>query len=153
MEEQRIKFRQYVLADRDYILEIYDAAARISGKFLDEDSRNRDRANMEEYIDKLETETIVVELNAQTVGFASFIHPTSLGGFYIKPEVQGQGIGRALMKYIQDGRKEIELAVYKKNWKAVRFYRRNGFHKTKSVKSPLQEQEYFVMIWKGKQLR
>lgn len=135
MEGQRINFRPYTPTDKDFILEIYDNASRNSEKFLDEGSRNRDREKMEEYIDKPKTETIVVEINAKSIGFASFVDSTLLGGFYINPEFQGVGIGSALIKHIQDGKQKIELAVYKKNWKAARFYKRNGFYKTRSVKT------------------
>ena len=79
----------------------------------------------------------VAEQDGTSVGFAA-VGPTSdeptakLHKLYVLPEHQGRGIGRALMKTVLArasamGRKDLILAVNKRNEKAIAAYTKWGF--------------------------
>ena len=72
------------------------------------------------------SETYVYEDEAGIKGFFSLCENT-LAALFVSPEHQGEGIGRTLVARAKQLRRELELSVYKKNPKAVRFYERCGF--------------------------
>ena len=64
--------------------------------------------------------------------FARAAHRCEIGGFYIRPALQGQGAADALMQGIVAhvtplGIWQLELCVAEKNPRAIRFYERHGF--------------------------
>lgn len=58
-------------------------------------------------------------------------HQGSIGGFYVRPQYRGRGVGDALMKAaLEEAAKRVEhvtLTVTASNAGAVRLYERNGF--------------------------
>lgn len=72
------------------------------------------------------SETYVYEDEAGIKGFFSLCENT-LAALFVSPEHQGEGIGRTLIARAKQIRRELELRVYTKNPKAVRFYERSGF--------------------------
>lgn len=58
-------------------------------------------------------------------------HQGSIGGFYVRPQFRGRGVGDALMKAaLEEAAKRVEhvtLTVTASNEGAVRLYERNGF--------------------------
>jgi len=46
---------------------------------------------------------------------------------YVLPEMQGQGIGRQLLRIAQTEQSELSLWTFQRNQLARRFYERNGF--------------------------
>ena len=72
------------------------------------------------------SETYVYEDEAGIKGFFS-LYENTLAAMFVSSEYQGEGIGRTLIARAKQLRRELELRVYKKNPKAVRFYERSGF--------------------------
>ena len=48
-------------------------------------------------------------------------------GLFVKPGRQRRGIGQALLEQVKSNRDVLMLKVYRKNEKAISFYRREGF--------------------------
>ncbi|MFJ7953367.1 GNAT family N-acetyltransferase [Lysinibacillus sp. NPDC096418] len=76
----------------------------------------------------------VAELNGKLVGFAHFSHvkegQSELFAFYLMPEIQGQGIGTALLQHgiqMLQGAKTLIICVEKDNLKGIHFYNAKGF--------------------------
>ena len=84
---------------------------------------------------------LVAELDGAVVGSAG-LHPVSMHarrrhacqlGMCVAPEVQGRGVGTALLQALCDyadgwiGALRLELTVYTDNERAIRLYRRFGF--------------------------
>lgn len=77
-----------------------------------------------------------IHCDGEPVGFAAFgplreSEPCFLHKIYIKPEMQGQGIGTRALGEVESQIREgcgtgLELRVNRHNEKAIRFYRRNG---------------------------
>ena len=81
----------------------------------------------------------VARMNDKIVGMAA---PSFIGGMrrvgalYVLPEVQGKGVGSALMQKVLEWHgtgEAIYLAVARYNQKAIDFYKRFGFKQTRSI--------------------
>jgi GNAT superfamily N-acetyltransferase len=46
---------------------------------------------------------------------------------FVREDVRGQGIGKALLDYVKDRTDELTLSIYEKNMKAAEFYLREDF--------------------------
>nr|WP_255563964.1 GNAT family N-acetyltransferase [Hyphomonas sediminis] len=62
----------------------------------------------------------------EPVGFISLLD-TFVGGLFVKPGLQGFGIGRTLVEHAIGRKAELQLEVYADNLQACDFYRRLGF--------------------------
>ena len=59
-------------------------------------------------------------------GFLALCDDT-LAAVFISPKNQGEGIGRQLMAKAKEVRNNLNLTVYKKNKKSIKFYKKCGF--------------------------
>lgn len=48
-------------------------------------------------------------------------------GIFVEKDQRGRGIGKLLLDYVKGFKKKLELRVYEKNSRAIRFYRREKF--------------------------
>ncbi|MDJ0756057.1 MAG: GNAT family N-acetyltransferase [Ardenticatenaceae bacterium] len=117
--------REYQKDDLDDLLEVWYHASLVGHPFLDDAFLNQERENVAKiYIPMAETWVYVRE--ARVVGFISLIGH-EVGAIFVDPNVQGQGIGRALMDHARALRGELEVEVFKANRVGRRFYDRYGF--------------------------
>ncbi|CBV42828.1 N-acetyltransferase [Halomonas elongata] len=117
--------RTYREADIDQVLDIWLSASIKAHGFVDPEfweskvDEMRDR-----YIPA--SETFVYERNDRVVGFYSLFEDT-LAAIFVDPDLQGQGIGAALLDDAKGRREELRLTVYRENAPSVRFYEKHGF--------------------------
>ncbi|MCC5958215.1 MAG: GNAT family N-acetyltransferase [Rhodobacteraceae bacterium] len=71
-------------------------------------------------------ETWVACIKGEPVGFISLLD-SFIGGIFVAPRQQGQGIGRKLISHAMGLKGALSLEVYTKNEQAVRFYTVLGF--------------------------
>ncbi|MDZ5254105.1 N-acetyltransferase [Clostridium sp. LIBA-8841] len=86
-------------------------------------------------------ETFVYYEDKKIKGFISIINKEFIGALFVDVESQGLGIGSKLLDFVKLRYKNISLAVYKMNEKAVKFYINNGF---KIIKEQENEDSGFV---------
>ena len=72
-------------------------------------------------------ETWVACRMGEPVGFISLLD-TFIGGIFVAPDQQGQGIGRKLIAHAMGRKGVLSLEVYTQNEQALRFYTALGFH-------------------------
>ena len=78
-------------------------------------------------------------------GFISIINNEFIGALFVDNESQGQGIGKALIKYVQNKYSVLNLAVYKDNYKSVEFYKKVGFKiKSENINEDTNFPEYIM---------
>ncbi|MES3675513.1 N-acetyltransferase [Halomonas elongata] len=117
--------RTYREEDIDQVLDIWLSASIKAHGFVDPSfweskvDEMRDR-----YIPA--SETFVYERNDRIVGFYSLFEDT-LAAIFVDPDLQGQGIGAALLDDAKGRREELRLTVYRENAPSVRFYEKHGF--------------------------
>jgi putative acetyltransferase len=73
-----------------------------------------------------EADTCVACFDDEQVGFIGLLG-TFVGGLFVAPARQGQGIGRALITHALERKGELSLEVYTRNERAFRFYIGLGF--------------------------
>ena len=70
-----------------------------------------------------------------------------IAGIFVRDGARSKGIGRSLLEHAKGRRERLELHVYQKNRRAVRFYRREGFLiRAEGVEEETGEHEFF-MAW------
>lgn len=86
------------------------------------------------------SDTFVYEDGQEIKGFISIIDKSFIGALFINSNYQNLGIGGKLLDYATKGYKNLSLAVYKDNKKAVVFYNKKGFN---IVKEQINEDSGF----------
>jgi ribosomal protein S18 acetylase RimI-like enzyme len=81
--------------------------------------------------------TMVIEFAGRTLGYMQTVvdaHQLYIRNIALHPQVQGRGIGAALVRQLQQDAGErgiqVALSVFPTNHRAVKFYERLGFHRT-----------------------
>lgn len=72
------------------------------------------------------SEIFVYDQNNLITGFYA-LFDNKLAALFVKPEFQGKGIGKELLKHAKNQRDFLILTVYKANESSCRFYLNNGF--------------------------
>ncbi len=105
--------RKYEEKDIEAVLDAWYEASLIAHSFMDAAFFEQERENVRTiYMPR--ANTWVYEKDEKVVGFISMVR-NEVGGIFVHPEVQGQGIGTALMDKARE------------NHKTRRFYERYGF--------------------------
>ena len=117
--------RSYEKDDLAELLEVWYAASVIAHPFLDEAFFAQERKNITQiYLPK--AETWVFEKDGCVVGFVSLIED-EIGAIFVKPQLQGQGIGQELMDHACRLSSNLEVEVFEANSVGRRFYDKYGF--------------------------
>ena len=68
-------------------------------------------------------------------------------GIFVSEKRQSQGIGKLLLDYAKDRKPKLLLNVYKKNTRAISFYRREGFEIQHEDRDKTTGEKEYAMIW------
>lgn len=90
--------------------------------------------------------TYVWVQRGQVRGFLSVSPEGYIGALFVAPAFQDHGVGGALLRHCKGRFPALELAVYEKNERAVKFYKRNGFRIVGEREGAQGNKEY-VMRW------
>lgn len=117
--------REYQEADINEVMDIWLSASIKAHCFVDAEYWQSKVSDMRRiYIPA--SETFVLESNGQIAGFYSLFGNT-LAAIFVSPDMQGKGMGAALLDDAKKKREHLQLTVYKENVSSVRFYERHGF--------------------------
>ncbi len=117
--------RRYRNEDLTELLDVWLRSARDAYHFLDESFFEAELVAIEQAWMPV-AETWVYEDEGRVVGFIALIGD-EVGAIFVRPDMQGRGVGRALMDHARELRDRLELNVFKENAKGRRFYDRYGF--------------------------
>ncbi len=94
-----------------------------------------------------QAEIYIYENNKSISGFIG-MNSNYIAGIFVKEKEQSKGIGKELLNFVKNIKKELNLNVYEKNIKAVSFYKRENFHIiNEGIDEATGEKEFF-MEWK-----
>lgn len=125
MSNKNLSIRPYRPSDQQLLSSIWFEASMTAHAFLGE-QRLRQQQKLIEDIYLPQAETWVACLKDEAVGFIGLID-TFIGGLFVSPSCQGQGIGKALVCHALRLKQELALNVYVANDDACQFYLRQGF--------------------------
>ncbi|TQQ85274.1 GNAT family N-acetyltransferase [Peptacetobacter hominis] len=132
--------------DINRIMEIWINTNIKTHSFIDESYWRKNFSIAKDMIS--ESEIYVYEINGEIVGFIGLMD-YYIAGIFVDCRYQSKGIGKELIDYIKNIKKQLNLNVYIKNSRAVDFYLREGFTKLEeSIDDNTNECEY-KMIWKN----
>lgn len=117
--------RECRTVDIGQILEIWLSASIKAHNFIEPDfweSKVNDMRDV--YIPA--SETFIFESEGKVNGFYS-LYGDNLAAIFVAPELQGNGIGAALLDDAKNRRKNLRLTVYKENIPSINFYEKQGF--------------------------
>ncbi|MCA9919381.1 MAG: GNAT family N-acetyltransferase [Anaerolineales bacterium] len=117
--------RKYQAEDLEIVLDIWYQASLVAHGFLTAEFLQEERVKLKEVF-LPQSETWVYELDGDVVGFLSLVE-NEVGGLFIRPSHQRQGIGRALMDKAASLHPVLVLDVFEKNGVGRPFYTQYGF--------------------------
>lgn len=94
-----------------------------------------------------QAEIYIYEKNKNILGFIG-MSGNYIAGIFVKEEEQSKGIGKELLNFVKDIKKELSLNVYEKNIKAVSFYKKENFHIINEEIDEATGEKEFFMEWK-----
>ncbi|HEY9879202.1 MAG TPA: GNAT family N-acetyltransferase [Leptolyngbyaceae cyanobacterium] len=120
--------RPYRPSDQTELLDVWFRAASIAHSFLPAEHFDQERITIaSQYLPV--AETWVYEHQEKVFGFISLLDQ-SVGGFFVDPAMQGQGLGRALMNHAVQMKSCLDVEVFEQNMIGRRFYKNYGFTET-----------------------
>ena len=95
-----------------------------------------------------EAEVFVYEddTTKQICGFIGLIED-DIAGLFVSEPMQAKGIGRQLIAYAKSQKEKLTLEVYRKNMRAVQFYRKEGFSITDKAIDESTAEVVYTMNW------
>jgi len=119
--------RPYSADDHDELLDVWYRASLIAHSFLSIEFLETERRLISEKWLPI-AETMVYEKDGHVAGFLSLVG-NEVGGIFVHPDYQRQGIGRALMDTARSSRPFLELSVFEANDHGRSFYDGYGFRR------------------------
>lgn len=93
-----------------------------------------------------QAEVYVCEVNGEIAGFIG-LDGNYIAGLFVGGSHQSQGIGTSLIEFIKQQHFTLTLAVYKKNEKALQFYRKHSFVVTGERIDTKTDETELLMRW------
>jgi Acetyltransferases len=132
MTETDITLRPFEAGDTEALSHIWRAASERAHPFF----TSRQLDHQQELVKSVylpKAETWVALRGAVPLGFIGLLPQPGgavIGGLFVAPEAQGQGIGRMLVAHARKLKYRLSLEVYETNHAARGFYARLGFRET-----------------------
>ena len=92
------------------------------------------------------SETYLAIEDERITGFVAMAE-NYLAAIFVDTQIQGKGIGKKLLNFVKDTRTIIQLKVYKKNTKAVDFYKSQGFEIISENQEEVTGEYEYLMKW------
>lgn len=126
-----MSLRPYQTQDCAALIEVWNRAATVAHPFLPAAHVAQERIDIATQYLPI-AETWVYEHRGQIIGFVSLLNGvedggSEVGGLFVDPDWQGQGIGQALMNQAAALKGTLTVAVFEQNAIGRRFYKRYGF--------------------------
>lgn len=118
-------FRTAHEADFDALTDLWERSARSSHTFMDDEEFAHQRPRVRDLL-LPSMDVWVAERAGTALGFVG-AREDVVELLYIAPEAQGQGLGPALLSYVDGGSGPHSVEVYADNTVGVAFYRGQGF--------------------------
>ncbi len=138
--------RSYRDSDLQYISDLWLQTSLQSHSFIAESFWQDNLENIKHfYIPK--SQTFVFEDKHQIKGFISLTDGNFIGACFVRKDFQNNRIGSKLIKFAQRRYPTLQLQVYTKNQKAIKFYHRHGFRIVNEDLCSATKETQLLMCW------
>ena len=136
--------RKFDKNDINAIMQIWKNENIKSHNFISREYWENNYDYVKEVLPNAEIYVYIIE--KKVVGFIG-LNNNYIEGIFIDSNNQGNSIGTKLLNKVKEKKESLILSVYKKNAKAINFYKKNNFEiRDKSIDKNTNEIEY-TMIW------
>jgi len=136
--------RKFEKNDIQAVMQIWESENIKAHKFISKEYWKSNYNSVKELLPNAEIYVYIVK--EKIVGFVG-IHNNYIEGIFVDANNQCNGIGTALLNKVKENRNTLTLSVYKKNTKAIHFYKKNDFVMTsENIDKNTGEIEY-TMTW------
>ncbi|MEG2110470.1 MAG: N-acetyltransferase [Clostridium sp.] len=130
--------------DINKVMDIWEESTIKAHDFIDKDYWKNNYDTVKNVYIPI-SDTFVYDDGENIKGFISIIDDEFIGALFIDVKYQGLGIGSKLINYTTSKYGKLNLAVYKENEKAVKFYTHKGFKIIKEQKNEDSGFEEYIM--------
>ena len=119
--------RKYKKSDTEEIVDVWYKSSSIAHPFLDSSFMEKEKTNIREiYLPNTKT---WVFTNENSLDGSITMMDNEVAAIFVRPEKQGQGIGKNLMDLVSQIYDELEVEVFRDNKIGRSFYDNYGFKK------------------------
>lgn len=130
--------------DINKVMDIWEESTIKAHDFIDKDYWKNNYDTVKNVYIPI-SDTFVYDDGENIKGFISIIDDEFIGALFIDVKYRGLGIGSKLINYTTSKYGKLNLAVYKENEKAVKFYTHKGFKIIKEQKNEDSGFEEYIM--------
>lgn len=94
------------------------------------------------------SDTYVYEEDGEIKGFVSLIENIFIGGLFIRVDSQREGIGSVILDFLKERNDKLQLTVYDKNVRAMKFYLKSGFKILNTEIDKKTREKEHLMEWR-----
>lgn len=94
------------------------------------------------------SDTYVYEEDGEIKGFVSLIENIFIGGLFIRVDSQREGIGSVILEFLKERNDKLQLTVYDKNERAMKFYLKSGFKILNTEIDKKTREKEHLMEWR-----
>lgn len=88
------------------------------------------------------------EEDGEIKGFVSLIENIFIGGLFIRVDSQRKGIGSVILDFLKERNDKLQLTVYDKNERAMKFYLKSGFKILNTEIDKKTREKEHLMEWR-----
>ena len=94
------------------------------------------------------SDTYVYEEDGEIKGFVSLIENIFIGGLFIRVDSQRKKIGSVILDFLKERNDKLQLTVYDKNERAMKFYLKSGFKILNTEIDKKTKEKEHLMEWR-----
>lgn len=94
------------------------------------------------------SDTYVYEEDGEIKGFVSLIENIFIGGLFIRVDSQRKKIGSVILDFLKERNDKLQLTVYDKNVRAMKFYLKSGFKILNTEIDKKTREKEHLMEWR-----
>lgn len=144
--EAVIMVRKFKPSDLEQVMKIWLETNIAAHDFVPEKYWRDNFDAVKEVLPKAEVYVYECDCDKSIGGFVG-LNSNFIEGLFVRYDLQSQGIGKQLLDSIKSVSSRLELSVYRKNGRAVKFYKREGFAVQSELVDEYTGEKECIMFW------
>lgn len=138
--------RRFMPSDLEQVMKIWLETNIAAHDFVPEKYWKGNFNAVKEALPKAEVYVYECDRDKSIGGFIG-LNGNFIEGLFVRYDLQSQGIGKQLLDRVKPVKSRLELSVYRKNVRAVKFYEREDFTVQSELVDKHTEEKECIMCW------